>query len=67
MGLYLQGVMMLKLQKKDRVNKEASAASAMHQDLVSEAAYYRAEKRGFEPGGELDDWFAAEGMLASGS
>ena len=28
--------------------------------LVALAAYYRAEKRNFFPGGELDDWLAAE-------
>jgi hypothetical protein len=28
--------------------------------LIAEAAYYRAEKRGFGPGMELDDWLAAE-------
>lgn len=27
---------------------------------IAEAAYYRAEKRGFEPGYELSDWVAAE-------
>jgi hypothetical protein len=27
---------------------------------VSECAYFRAERRGFEPGLELDDWLAAE-------
>jgi len=27
---------------------------------ISEAAYYRAERRGFTPGCELDDWLAAE-------
>lgn len=27
---------------------------------IAEAAYYRAEKRGFAPGGELDDWLEAE-------
>jgi hypothetical protein len=27
---------------------------------VAEAAYYRAEKRGFAPGWELEDWLAAE-------
>jgi hypothetical protein len=27
---------------------------------ILEAAYYRAEKRGFLPGAELDDWLAAE-------
>ena len=28
--------------------------------LVAEAAYFRAEQRGFVPGQELEDWLAAE-------
>jgi hypothetical protein len=28
--------------------------------LIAEAAYYRAERRGFEPGHETEDWLAAE-------
>ena len=28
--------------------------------MIAEAAYYRAEKRGFAPGMELDDWLQAE-------
>ncbi len=28
--------------------------------MIAEAAYYRAERRGFEPGYELDDWYGAE-------
>jgi hypothetical protein len=28
--------------------------------MIAEAAYYRAEQRGFEPGRELEDWHAAE-------
>lgn len=28
--------------------------------LIAEAAYFRAERRGFEPGHELEDWVAAE-------
>jgi hypothetical protein len=28
--------------------------------LIAEAAYYRAERRGFAPGRELEDWLAAE-------
>jgi hypothetical protein len=28
--------------------------------MTAEAAYYRAERRGFAPGRELDDWLAAE-------
>jgi len=27
---------------------------------IAEMAYFKAESRGFEPGYELDDWFAAE-------
>jgi hypothetical protein len=30
------------------------------QRLIAEAAYLRAERRGFQPGGELEDWLAAE-------
>lgn len=29
-------------------------------EMIREAAYYRAEKRGFAPGEELEDWLAAE-------
>lgn len=28
--------------------------------MIAEAAYYRAEARGFEAGHELEDWLAAE-------
>jgi hypothetical protein len=28
--------------------------------LISDAAYYRAKRRGFAPGHELDDWVQAE-------
>lgn len=28
--------------------------------LIAESAYFRAEKRGFEPGHESEDWLAAE-------
>jgi hypothetical protein len=29
-------------------------------EMVSQAAYYRAEKRGFQPGLEAEDWVQAE-------
>ena len=32
----------------------------LRERLVREAAYFRAERRGFSPGRELDDWIAAE-------
>ena len=28
--------------------------------MITEAAYYRAQRRGFAPGHEFDDWLAAE-------
>ena len=28
--------------------------------MIAEAAYYRAERRGFATGGELEDWIQAE-------
>ena len=33
------------------------------QEMVSEAAYYCAERRGFEEGYELDDWLEAEAEI----
>ena len=33
------------------------------QRLIAEAAYYRAQSRGFEPGGEVQDWLAAEAEI----
>ncbi|MGF1613915.1 MAG: DUF2934 domain-containing protein [Gammaproteobacteria bacterium] len=33
--------------------------------LIELAAYYRAERRGFAPGGELQDWLEAEGEVAA--
>jgi hypothetical protein len=31
--------------------------------MIAEAAYYRAEQRGFAPGGELQDWLEAEAQM----
>jgi hypothetical protein len=33
--------------------------------LVAECAYYKAERRGFVPGFELDDWLEAEREVAA--
>ena len=35
------------------------------QSFISEAAYYKAEKRGFEPGHEEQDWLEAEREIKS--
>ena len=34
--------------------------AAHRQAMIAEIAYFRAERRGFEPGHELEDWLAAE-------
>jgi Protein of unknown function (DUF2934) len=42
----------------------ALSPEELHQ-LVAEAAYYRAEQRGFAPGQDVEDWLAAEAQLMS--
>jgi hypothetical protein len=44
---------------------EPEAITDDRQVQVALAAYFIAEKRGFEPGHELDDWLAAEAQLAA--
>ena len=34
-------------------------------EMVAINAYYRAEKRNFEPGHEMDDWYEAELEITS--
>ena len=47
----------VKTQKKN--NEDIKNDS--NQDIkIGELAYYKAEKRGFEPGHELEDWLEAE-------
>ena len=36
------------------------------QRLIAVAAYYRAERRGFAPGCEMDDWIEAEAEIQQG-
>jgi hypothetical protein len=40
-------------------------ADADLQARIAEAAYYRAERRGFVPGSEIEDWLAAEDELGT--
>ncbi|OGQ91975.1 MAG: hypothetical protein A2289_19630 [Deltaproteobacteria bacterium RIFOXYA12_FULL_58_15] len=37
-----------------------NVAAVDRHSMVAEAAYYAAERRGFEPGFELQDWLTAE-------
>lgn len=43
---------------------EAKSRAAERYDRIAIAAYFRAQRRGFEPGHELEDWLAAETEVA---
>jgi Protein of unknown function (DUF2934) len=47
-------------QRADKAQNPAPTSAAQVQVWIAEAAYYRAERRGFEPGRETEDWLAAE-------
>jgi len=48
---------------------EAGTALDLSDDMakIAELAYYKAERRGFEPGHELEDWLEAEQELMPSS
>jgi len=45
----------------------AEPTAEERRELIATAAYYLAEKRGFEAGHEMEDWLAAEASLADAS
>lgn len=42
------------------IGKKARTEGEDRLRMIAEAAYFRAEQRGFAPGRELEDWLAAE-------
>ena len=46
--------------KKSAVAPAASVESQNREQMIAEAAYFRAAQRNFESGRELDDWLVAE-------
>jgi hypothetical protein len=50
---------------KKSVSKAAALAAPVDRRLIEREAYLRAERRGFEPGHELEDWLAAEHSLGA--
>ena len=44
----------------------ASSDAEQRHHRISEAAYYRAQRRGFTPGAEEEDWFEAEKEIDGG-
>jgi hypothetical protein len=47
-------------QPKSRPLPPALIDQDLRRSMIAQAAYYRAERRGFEPGHEAEDWLAAE-------
>lgn len=43
--------------------REHEVPAKSRQEMIAEMAYYIAEKRGFSPGYELQDWFQAERII----
>jgi Protein of unknown function (DUF2934) len=48
-----------------RMDVETSLTEADRLRMIELAAYFRAERRGFVPGFEAEDWFAAEAEIAA--
>jgi hypothetical protein len=48
---------------KKLVEKPAAPSPEERQRWIATAAYHRAEKRGFAPGYEMQDWFDAEAEI----
>jgi hypothetical protein len=46
--------------RRPEASHPAALAGEDRYRMIAEAAYYRAEQRGFTPGSELDDWLQAE-------
>jgi hypothetical protein len=48
-----------------RTDVETSLTESDRLRMIELAAFFRAERRGFVPGFEADDWFAAEAEIAA--
>ncbi len=49
--------------EESEVQEEVSAMKDLQWHMIQMAAYHLAEKRGFAPGHELDDWLEAEAQI----
>ena len=49
-----------RLQEIEPASSVQPPSEAQVQTWIAETAYYRAERRGFQPGFEIEDWLAAE-------
>ena len=53
----------LKEETAELAERQRIPTPAERRHMIAEAAYYRAEKREFAPGHELEDWLEAEAEL----
>ena len=57
------------ISKEDRFGRtfpEPMVSEEERQSMIAEAAYYRAERRGFQDGNPVEDWLAAEAEIDEG-
>lgn len=62
-----EDAMLEQLRTRNAKSKSApvrASDGAQRQTMIAEAAYYCAERRGFAPGHELEDWLRAEAEIA---
>ena len=56
----------LKQQPQSQQQQQPDTSGEEIRERVREAAYYRAQQRGFSPGYEIEDWLAAEAEIRKG-
>jgi hypothetical protein len=49
--------------RTEAASRRVAISPEQRRTMIEQAAYYRAEKRGFAPGGELEDWLWAEAEI----
>ena len=61
--LYGELVITSPTENQSSIQDEVNALKEQTRLMIEEAAYYLAEKRGFEPGHEVEDWLQAETQI----
>jgi hypothetical protein len=58
------------LREAGRFDSPSGSSDCLREQIIAEAAYFYAERRGFAPGNEMSDWLQAEadveGHMGSG-
>lgn len=60
----LYGELVIPFSSENQPNPPENESLEVHiRSMIEEAAYYLAEKRGFKPGHELEDWLEAKSQI----